>query len=47
MILVSNIHIWGIPDLVMGPESTLDIAMWVKYKMTAIYVFEKKQIRDF
>ena len=35
MILVSIIRFLGMPDLVVGSEITLDVALWVKYKMVA------------
>ena len=35
MILVSTIGFSGMPDLVVWSEITLDIALWVKYKMAA------------
>ena len=37
MIFVSTIGFSGMPDLVVWPEITLDIALWVKSKMAAIW----------
>ena len=37
MILVSTMGFSGTPDIVVWPENTLDIALWVKFKMAAIY----------
>ena len=36
MILVSTIGYPGMPDTVVWFECTLDIALWMKYKMAAI-----------
>ena len=36
MILVSIVSFLGTPDTVVKQECTLDIALWVKSKMTAI-----------
>ena len=37
MICVSTIGFSGMPDLVVWSEITLDIALWVKSKITAIW----------
>ena len=37
MIFVSTIGFSGIPDLVVWAEIPLDIALWVKSKMAAIW----------
>ena len=37
MIFVSTIRFSGIPDLVVWSEIILDIALWVKSKMAAIF----------
>ena len=37
MIFVSTIGFLGMPDLVVWSKITLDIALWVKSKMAAIY----------
>ena len=57
MIFVSTIGFSGMPDLVVWSEITLDIALWVKSKMAAIwsrsniklisFSTEKKQVHDF
>ena len=57
MILVSILRFLGPPGTVVKPESTLDIALWVKSKMVAIcsrsnfyfisFTTELKQIHDF
>ena len=37
MILVSTIGFSGMPDLVVWSEIILDIALWVKFRMAAIW----------
>ena len=38
MILLSTTGFSGMPDLVVWSEITLDIALWVKSKMAAIWL---------
>ena len=37
MILMSILGFLGTPDIVVWPESTLAIVLWVESKMVAIY----------
>ena len=37
MILIFILGFLGTPDIVVWPEGTLDIALWVKSKMAVIF----------
>ena len=44
MILVSTIRVWDMSDIVVRVKNTSGIALWVKYRMTAICTRSHKKL---